>query len=150
MNLCTCCPIPRPVERYLGEPNGEWAHIDTQDAAEVRHVHQDHGSRDCDGNHGGEALYRVHSLNWDYIGRRWSDPDQTGPRFEDLWREIARMAIPPHAEHAEIRVTGGDRIEVHEVTDEGYAGATYRVCSDPQCAFTDEEWRQFDRDEVYG
>lgn len=138
--LCTCCPTPRAIMPWADDPS-QWVHIDTQDEAEVRHVHHDSQSVDCDGTYLGNATMRIWTLNWEHIDPRKTAIGGDKPTFDDFWRVVAGLAMPQHAESASVRITGGERIEVHENTDEGGSSTEYRVCRDPWCAFDEAEMR---------
>lgn len=135
--MCTCCQVPRPIMPWADDPN-QWVHIDTQDEADTRHVHTDWHATDCDGGMSGSSTERIWSIRWEHANPRVL---AEGPTWDDFWRFTAHHAIPPHADHATIEISGGDRIRVNETHDEGGKSLEIRVCSDPWCAFEKAERR---------
>lgn len=116
--LCTCHNPPRPMtQQNTGE---EWAHDDTEDYAEVFHVHAYSRSVDCDGPLDRERTYQLTSLR---------DVEDKG----DLWSRLVRMEVCPHGIQT-VNITEGHCAEFNQLTDEGFSAVTLQGCTDPNCA----------------
>lgn len=128
---CTCCREPRPMRQEA--PGEEWAHVNDETYAEVFHVHTESESTDCDGRYHREDVLRINTYN-ECAGVE----DKT-----DLWRHTVEGAIATYS-MCTVEINGEDRTaEVCERHDEGYRNTSLRGCSDPSCAYTDSEFRDF-------
>lgn len=135
--LCTCCEKPRAAHRDLPvtETDGclhpdwdalvEWGHDDDNTFADMRHIHIDTQSRDCDGRYDRSHIHTP--------GKPWRDDDPGD--FQQLWRTTAHWTLPIGHWHeaAEIKVEEG-RISWWLRTDEGGESGVMVACEQDHCA----------------
>lgn len=146
---CTC-HSPLQLAYVFGDPQREeWMHVDGT-YAEMRHVHIERESEDCDGRYSRGRIMTIPSVRPDALFPEWLHPmcrDKTEPDFDDLWRYVLAH-IPPHdayseSEEATIKVTQG-RVVWNKRTDEGGEWGEAYVCPDAWCA--DDEHYSYFRD----
>jgi hypothetical protein len=144
--VCTCCdqraeaerehrsePRPRHVFRYGGD-NEEWGHLDDQTFAEVRHVHIDTGSRDCDSTYGGSHITRLNNAPCDWAICPGPNGASRTPDMHDLWNYLCGSLPSYSSGPTKIEVEDG-QMRWHTDTDEGYYGGHARICSESWCAY---------------
>lgn len=136
--LCTCCTEPRLAFRY-GDEREEWGHIDDQHFAEMRHIHVDSSSRDCDGRYDHGHVVRLNSMRPEALR-----PEYLGgePRFFDLVSYVFRNEAAIWSGRSTIEVdTDEGWMRWSTATDEGGAAGEARVCGDPWCAYDESRFR---------
>lgn len=147
--LCTCCTPPRPATQ-AGERE-EWGHDDRNENgeityAEMRHVHYASSSSDCDGRYHHATVYRLNGLTPGALARP-HDPDGYEPGFDRLWQLVLGWAVPAGGGTLEVygwnNVDGLPSARFHAPSDEGGTAGEYYVCDDPDCAYEDDEYRDF-------
>lgn len=143
--LCCCCPEPR-LSVLFGPTTEEWMHVDDETYAEMRHVHVDSSSRDCDGLYDRGDVYRIPSIRPEALRPAYLGGE---PSFDDLWMYLLRHE-PRMAPGLRLQILGDftdGRGAVGTVatwncpTDEGGEGGDMRVCDDPYCAHDERTFR---------
>lgn len=142
--MCTCCETPRLSFRY-GDEREEWGHIDDQHYAEMRHIHVDASSRDCDGRYDHGRVYRLNSgiAKWALRpSRAMQGAENEEPTWHDLVSYVFRHEASIWSGRATIEVdTEEGWMRWSTVTDEGGEGGEARVCADPHCAYDRDHFR---------
>lgn len=136
--LCTCCETPRLAFRYGGDRE-EWGHIDDQHFAEMRHIHVDSSSRDCDGRYDRGHVFRLNTMRPEALR-----PEYLGgePTFHDLVSYVFRYEAPIFSGRSIIEVdTDEGWVRWSTATDEGGEAGEGRVCGDPWCAYDESHFR---------
>lgn len=143
--FCTCCPDGgRPTVRFGGDHAGEWGHIDDEMYAEMRHVHIESDSSDCDGQYEHGTVYVIGSIRAEALFPTYmhSSSGKTEPDFHDLWTYVIRhepRGAYSEFEATEIRLTT-KRVEWSCRTEEGGESGAAWVCDDHTC---DREARHY-------
>jgi hypothetical protein len=139
---CTCCDEERMAIRW-GAANEEWMHLDDETYAEMRHLHVDSSSSDCDGRYTRGHVVRLNTgiADWALHPVPKSEPQPT-PTWHDLvtymfrheagiWSGPTTIEMDPYAGY----------MRWHTTTDEGGCAGEVRVCDDPGCAYEDAIYR---------
>ncbi len=140
--ICTCCAEPLPAFVFGERDREEWAHSTNGHYAEMRHVHVDGSSSDCDGRYSQDVTYRIPDIAVEALVpwyRRENAPD-----FDDLWSYLSKN-LPSGAygdEVLSIQVTS-TTVEWGKRTDEGHSGGYAAVCHDPDCAHRGHSQRDY-------
>lgn len=147
---CTCCENPRMVYRF-GFDNDEWGHVDDETYAEVRHLHTESSSSDCDGRYSNARVTRLNSgiAKWALRpSRAMIGCENEEPTWHDLvtfcFEQTAGIWGGPTTIEVDASGDSNDGVPYmrwHTVTDEGGASGQVRVCNDPWCAYDDDEQR---------
>lgn len=140
--MCTCCDEPRLSYRY-GSDREEWGHVDDHHYAEMRHIHVDSSSSDCDGRYSHGHVYRLNSgiAPWALRPSIAINPEET-PTWHDLvtyvFRDTASIWFGPTLIEVD---TDAGTMTWSTVTDEGGSAGQARVCGDPHCAYDKDLFR---------
>ncbi len=141
--ICTCCAEPLPAFLFGTIGRDEWAHSTNGHYAEMRHIHVDGTSSDCDGNYSRTNVLRIPSiiagaLVPEYLrSHLWTAPD-----FSDLWNFVIRHEPPlyGHGDPCTVELTE-DCVRWSRRTDEGGESGEAHVCHDPDCAHEARTYR---------
>lgn len=141
---CTCCAEPRMVYRF-GFHNDEWGHVDDETYAEVRHIHIDSSSSDCDGRYTRGNVTRLNTIRPEALRPDYLSGD---PTWHDLVTYVFRTTptIWSGPTTIEVDATGDSNdgipyLRWSTITDEGGVAGEARACDDPGCAYEDDEYR---------
>lgn len=141
---CTCCAEPRLAYRFGGERE-EWGHVDDDHFAEMRHIHVDGSSSDCDGRYSHGHVYRLNSgiAPWALRpSRALKGCEDEEPTWHDLVTYVFQTTASIWSGRTTIEIdTDAGTMRYSTVTDEGGAGGEARVCADPGCAYDDDLFR---------
>jgi hypothetical protein len=141
--MCTCGHEPRLAYRFGGHVN-EWAHVDDETFAEMRHIHVGTRSQDCDGARDYSRTLTIGSVLPEALrpGYLRFTPEQR-PDFHDLWVYAVRH-LPPIAfgagEQTIITITEGS-VRWTRSTDEAGDAGEAQVCHLHYCAHDSDTQR---------
>lgn len=140
---CTCGHDPRDAYRFSAKD--EWAHVDDDTYAEMRHVHVASMSRDCDGWYERSSTLTIGSVIPAALRPEWRrrSPTDDLVAFYDLWTYVARN-MPPLAHGDDQKTTieiTSNVVRWSRNTDEGGESGEAYVCDDPGCAHDDATQR---------
>lgn len=141
---CTCCHEPRLSFRY-GSDREEWGHVDDQHFAEMRHIHVDGSSSDCDGRYSHGRVYRLNTgiAKWALRpSRALKGCEDEEPTWHDLVTYVFQQTAPVWSGRTTIDMdTEAGWMRWSTSTDEGGSGGEARICADQDCAYDDDRFR---------
>lgn len=134
---CFCCPEQRDTYRFGGNRE-EWAHLDDDQFADMRHVHVESAATDCDGRYSHGHVLTIWSIREDVLLPDYLRSEyRTKPDFDDLWSYVTSHVGPRHSYGEEYGPVGieihHDRMSWSRKTDEGGEWGEALICGDWFC-----------------
>lgn len=141
VGLCTCCAEPRPAVRF-GDEREEWGHVDDEMVAEMRHIHVEGGSSDCDGTYSRSYVYRIPDV-CDWALRPHAPTwEQETPDFHSLVTYVFTHlpSIWGGPTSIEVDIDAGF-MRWGTRTEEGHDSGEARICGETHCAHDRDTFR---------